>query len=230
MERGLRSRPSGAAVSAIAVALVLSLTLGLAGCGDDGEPTTTLASTSSSVATTGTTTPPTTDVPTPTTTTGSSTTVTEPSTATTTEQLSSAETLQPDGTIRGMGFIDKVWEADGARYLSIDYAEFLTGEEARQAAIDAGDLEPGEDLPNDYYIRNVNPKKREFTVSASVDIRTSTRWEPNDGWEAPCGWEDFVGFWGSGPLPDGDSHLHVVPWWIIREGAVVTSIQEQYVP
>jgi len=76
----------------------------------------------------------------------------------------------------------------------------------------------------------VNPKKREFTVSASVDIRTSTRWEPNDGWEAPCGWEDFVGFWGSGPLPDGDSHLHVVPWWIIREGAVVTSIQEQYVP
>jgi len=98
-------------MSALAVALVLSLTPGLTGCGADGEPATTLASTSSSVATTGTTTPATTDVPTtelPTTTTGSSTTVTKPSATTTTEQLSSAETLQPDGTIRGMGFIDKV--------------------------------------------------------------------------------------------------------------------------
>mgnify|MGYP001039290046 CR=1 FL=1 len=233
MRRVRRPSAAGAAMSALAVALVLSLTPGLTGCGADGEPATTLASTSSSVATTGTTTPATTDVPTtelPTTTTGSSTTVTEPPATTTTEQLSSAETLQPDGTIRGMGFIDKVWDEAGVRYLSIDYAEFLTGEEARQAAIDAGDLEPGEDLPNDYYIRNVNPKKREFTVSASVDIRTSTRWEPNDGWEAPCTWEDFVGFWGPGPLPDGDSHLHSVPWWIIRDGTEVTSIQEQYVP
>ncbi|MBN1319891.1 MAG: hypothetical protein JXA87_03525 [Thermoleophilia bacterium] len=233
MIRARRLGPSGAATLALTVALMLSVTLGLTGCGDDAESTTTLASTSSSVATTATTTPVTTSVPStepPTTTTGSSTTATQPSTTTTTEQLSSAETLLPDGTIKGMGFIDRVWEADGVRYLSIDYAEMLTGEEARQAAVEAGEIGPDEDLPNDYYIRNVNPKKREFTVSETVEISTSTRWAPNDGWDAPCTWADFIGFWGPGPLPDGDSHLHAVPWWIIRDGTEVKSIQEQYIP
>lgn len=149
---------------------------------------------------------------------------------TTTEALSSAETRLPDGTIKALGFIDRVWEAGGTRYLSIDYAEMLTGEEARRAAVEAGDLPPGEDLPNDYYIRNVNPKKREFRVSLSVAITTSTRWAPHDGMGVSCTWEDFLSFWGPGPLLDGESHLHAVPWWIVRDGDLVIRIDEQYLP
>jgi len=162
--------------------------------------------------------------------TATTSTLPDTSTTTTTEALSSAETRLPDGTIKAMGFIDRVWEAGGTRYLSIDYAEMLTGEEARQAAIEAGDLSPGEDLPNDYYIRNVNPKKRQFRVSLSVAITTSTRWAPHEGMGAPCSWADFMSFWGPGPLPEGDRHLHAVPWWIVRDGDLVIRIDEQYLP
>lgn len=229
MRTARRMEPFGVA----AVALVLMLALVLVGCGGDEDSTTTLASTGSSVGGTSSTETSTTTTVAPTTSSASTTessTTTEPSTTTTTEELSSAETRLPDGTIRAMGYIDRVWEDGGVRYLSIDYAEMLTGPEADAAAIEAGEIPPGEHVPNDYYIRNVNPMKREFAVSDSVEIFTSTRWAPHDGWEAPCTWADFVGFWGPGPLPDGDTQLHAVPWWIIRDGPEVIDITEQYIP
>ena len=122
-------------------------------------------------------------------------TTSEPPTTTTTEALSSAETRPADGSIKGMGFVDRVWEADGGRHLSIDYGEFLTGEEARQAAIEARCIRRDEDLPNDYFIRNVNPKVREFTVSPSVAITTASRGR----WDEPATWTEFLSFWSDSP-------------------------------
>ena len=155
---------------AITVLVTATLVLAAAGCGGGDTTTTAAPTTTQAPGTTATsepattTAPPTTSAPITTTpTTAGSTTTTSASGPTTTEQLSSAETRLPDGTIKGMGYIDKVWVKDGVRYLSIDYAEMLSGEEAKQAAIEDGLIKPGEDLDNDYYIRNQNPKKREFT-------------------------------------------------------------------
>ncbi|MGH8944528.1 MAG: hypothetical protein ACRDVL_00060 [Acidimicrobiia bacterium] len=38
--------------------------------------------------------------------------------------------------------------------LHLDLAEMLTGREARRAAIEDGIIQPGDNLPNDFYIRN----------------------------------------------------------------------------
>ena len=159
-----------------------------------------------------------------------STSSTEAETTTTTEALSSAETRLANGHIKAMGFIDKVWEKNGKRYIRIDYASMLTGDEAIEAAIADGVIEPGETLDNDYYISNVNPQKREFEVSDSVAITTSTRWVDGDDMSAPCTWADFKSFWGPGPFPEMEGHLHAMPWWIERDGAVVVKIDEQFLP
>ncbi len=208
----------------VVVALALTLALVLAGCGGSTEETTTTAAptTTAGADTTMTSAPVSTSVPA---TDSTSTTTGEPGT-TTTEILSSAETRLADGTIKGMGFIDAVWEEGGVRYLSIDYAEMLTGEEARQAAIEAGVIGPDEDLPNDYYIRNLNPKTREFTIAASVAITTATR---SEGFDQPATWEEFLSFWSASP-PEDATHLNMVPWWIVRNGHEVFSIDEQYIP
>jgi hypothetical protein len=51
------------------------------------------------------------------------------------------------------GFVTAVDPVDGR--VALDPAEWLTGDEAVEAARAAGDLGPGEtDVPNDYYIRN----------------------------------------------------------------------------
>lgn len=153
------------------------------------------------------------------------------STTTTTEALSSAEERLANGHIKAMGFIDKVYIDGGKRYISIDYAEMLTGAAAIAAAVAAGEIEPGEDLPNDYFISNTNPQKRVFEVSGTVAITTSTRWVSGEDMGAPCTWNDFKSFWGpSGALDDMEKHLKNVPWWIERDGPLVLKIDEQYLP
>jgi hypothetical protein len=218
-------------VSALAAAVVLTVSLsGVVGCGSDDEPSTTASvATSETVASTtstssGTSGSATSTIPSPPdrpdTTTSSSTT--------TTEALPSAETLLPNGNVRAMGFIDEVWESGGVRYLSIDYAEMLTGDEAVAAAIEAGEIAPGEDLPNDYFIRNVSPRLREFTVASSAPITTATFGGSPDE-PQPVTWAEFMSFWSDSP-PAGAEHLHLVPWWIERDGDEVVSIAEQYLP
>ncbi len=110
---------------AILVAAALAVAA-LGGCGADTDTTTSTSATASTVSTT------TTVMPT-TTTAAPETTTTSAASTTTTEALSSAEILLPNGNIKGMGYIDKVWESGGVRHISIDYAQMLTGEEARQA-------------------------------------------------------------------------------------------------
>ena len=234
---GRSARPDGRAIILRLVlptilGVALALGLAMAGCGSQEVTTSQVTGTTATVETTVSTTGPTSSTTTPGSgTTGLPTTISSPSTTassgtTTTEALSSAEIRLPNGHIKAMGFIDDVWESGGVRRISIDYAEMLTGEEARVAAVEAGDLPPGEELPNDYYIRNVNPQKREFTVSATAPITTATF---GGGMDEPVTWDQFKSFWSASP-PEGGAHLHEMPWWIERVDGEVVSIAEQYLP
>ncbi len=232
--RGMRvDRLGSRAVVAAPVALLL-IPLFVAGCSLGGKETTTTTTTASAsgggvvttssatTASSGSTTTSTTGIVI----TLPSTSSTELSTTTTTETLSSAETRLANGHIKAMGFIDKVYVKDGKRYISIDYAEMLTGAAANAAAVAAGFIEPGEDVPNDYWISNTNPQKRVFEVSDTVPITTST-W--NGGMDQPVTWAQFKSFWSASPPVDA-THFHEVPWWIERNGPLVVKIDEQYLP
>lgn len=51
-------------------------------------------------------------------------------------------------------FITVGEDENGVPTLAVDLAEMLTGEEARQQAVEDGVIGEGEDLPNDFYIHN----------------------------------------------------------------------------
>ena len=239
--RGMReSRLRFPAVAGAAATLLL-LAVFAAGCGGGGGTTTTNATvgpgstTTASVATSDSS--GTTASTAVSTTATSGIVITLPSTTsssevtTTTEALSSAETLLPSGHIKAMGFISKVYVQGGKRYVTIDYAQMLTGDAATAAAIAEGFIGPGETLDTDYYISNVNPQKRTFEVSGSVAITTSTRWVPGDDMGAACTWAAFKSFWGpASALSSSEKHLHQVPWWIERDGPLVVKLDEQYLP
>ena len=137
-------------------------------------------------------------------------------TSTTTEKLSTAETRLANGHIKGMGFIDKVYVKGGKRYISIDYAEYLTGAAADAAAVAAGEIKPGEHVPE---------------VSDSVAITTSTwtRFAWDKTMDHPITWAQFKSFWSATPPADA-IHLHGSPWWIERDGQLVVRIDEQFLP
>jgi hypothetical protein len=228
---------SGVAFTVLVPALLVAV-LVVAGCGGGGNSATTTTTTAPEVTTTTaaaveeTTTTGTIFESTTTTSMPEETTTTGPEgTTTTTEVLSSAETRLANGHIKAMGFIDKVYVKDGKRYISIDYAEMLTGAEADAAAVAAGEIKPGEHVPDDFWIKNDNPQKRIFEVSDSVAVTTST-WTTfawNEIMDHPVTWVQFMSFWSVKPPADA-LHLHGSPWWIERDGPLVVKIDEQFLP
>jgi hypothetical protein len=55
-----------------------------------------------------------------------------------------------------------------------DYAQWLTGDEANQAAIEDGEIPEGDTVPNDYYIRNQNPQLRTLPLAGDVSVSLPT--------------------------------------------------------
>lgn len=121
--------------------------------------------------------------------------------------------------------------------LVADYAEMLTGEEARAAAREDGFIGEEEDLPGDFYIRNQNPRLRTLTMSGAPVVVLIACY-PEDGpciteeavdveiWQelmdSPDGAEEMLGWswYGQGSLP----------YWLTMDEDVVVQINEQYLP
>lgn len=62
--------------------------------------------------------------------------------------------------------------------LGIDQSEMLSGEEARQAAVEDGLISEGEDLPNDFYIRNPEIVYELMHFSENPEVRVVSAVDP----------------------------------------------------
>ena len=107
------------------------------------------------------------------------------------------------------------------RSLRVDLAEFLTGEEAQEAAEDRGD-----EVTNDYYIVNDERRLRSVPVSDDVIVLYVPRGAAGpdlvDGT-----WDAFV----EAVSDDGESDIDGdAPWWITIEAGGIVQIEQQYLP
>ena len=112
--------------------------------------------------------------------------------------------------------------------MNFDEAEFLTGDEANQAAIEDGFIEEGDTVPNDYYIRNEEKTVARLRISRDVTILVET--SSMDGMVGPAP-ADVSWLWcalvSKDPRQAGHAHS---PYWIEVTDGVVTRIEEQYLP
>ncbi|MCE5192308.1 MAG: hypothetical protein LLG08_11225 [Actinomycetia bacterium] len=121
-------------------------------------------------------------------------------------------------------YIKKVVDKDGGTHVTVDYAEMLTGKAAADAAAAAGEESPP---PNDYFIRNTNPKLREFPADTSIKVTLTSTSEgvKPEGYNVPFG--DFENiFNGVTAGPD----LSRQPFWITIKNGTITIIAEQFLP
>lgn len=148
---------------------------------------------------------------------------------------------EPDATIE-FTFLTRVSGSE----LVADYAQWLTGDEANQAAFEDGEIASIEEgVPNDYYIRNVNSRLRTLPIDDAAAVWLATPAEGsvttivvsldewlalfNDG--APWDYEiddvpDFegphFGYLGAGTV--------YAPYWLIILDGEVIAIEQQYIP
>lgn len=187
------------------IALVLALFLAAAACADEeGSPGTTGPATG---AATGPSAP---------------TGATGPSDSPTASESPGGEL--EDG--RHFGFVGSV-DVDG-RTIAFDRAEFLTGDEANEAAAEEGLETP---VPNDYFIENDEEELSTLGLSPDVELVLLD-------WSRCCD-ETFVGeleAFGAAfedpPFVQGDLIYQgpTSPYWVTVEGGAITRIEEQYLP
>jgi hypothetical protein len=157
------------------------------------------------------------------------TTTTVPETTTTTEAL-------PEG-VREFAYVVAVEAAeDGTVFVTADYAQFLTGDEAIQAAIEDGFIVEGETIPNDYYIVNENPQLRELAFASEAPIVLNACFIDGecvtqvrvtiDQWVALLDGDTPDGL-GAGFQWYGQAAL---PYWLILDGETIIGVEEQYLP
>lgn len=114
----------------------------------------------------------------------------------------------------------------------VDYADFLTGEEANDAAREAGEIGEGETVPNDFFISNVNPAARGLALAEDAIIYVLGFDE--EGGIKPVLVERsefesmFEGNFDPTDWYGGDPRQ--LPYWLIIEGETVVQVEQQYLP
>lgn len=134
----------------------------------------------------------------------------------------------PDG--RWFGFVT-VNGDNGPTVITIDLAEILTGEEAREAAVDAGVIEEGEDLPNDFFIDDPDDEIETLNLADNTVIKVLSGTTPETYLTIDASTLEsiFNGSYTGEPVYGMGPDLPA-PMEITVEDGLVTIIESVYLP
>ena len=122
-------------------------------------------------------------------------------------------------------------DESGESTLGVDLAEMLTGEEAEDTAVEDGFISEGEDLPNDFYIRNPENASEllHFADAAEILVISST----DTSEMISISPEDLEQLY-EGTHPDGDIYYLAantpIPMDVTISNGEVTRASQVYLP
>jgi hypothetical protein len=132
---------------------------------------------------------------------------------------------------RKIGYIKSVYEKNNKRYLTVDYIEWLAGEEAQKAMLEDGQCKKGEECVvfDDYYIRNKDKQIKTLEISLGAQIFMQTLNMEKEGivWNREVEFDLFKVLF----LPGASSRFReVMPFILKIDDGAATKITEQYIP
>jgi hypothetical protein len=135
-----------------------------------------------------------------------------------------ATVFQPT-TEKAATYINSFQEAHGKWIAKFDYIQWYFGKAAdREFLKDCKCSKEMDHTPDGYWIRNVNPKIRTFTISKNAQYVLQTRSIYEIKWNEKVTRSQFISF-----LKQRDKHHHI-PFHIEIKNGIVTKITEQYIP
>jgi hypothetical protein len=109
----------------------------------------------------------------------------------------------------------------GQRTVTFDLIQFFTGDAATKAAAEDNEESPP---PNDYYIRNVNPRLRTLPVAPDAPITVNVLAAQSTGSstkDVSVTLAELAGYFPNSGTP---------PFWITVDGGQVTKMAQQFLP
>jgi len=121
-------------------------------------------------------------------------------------------------------FVTGVRTTGGITYVTLDYIQFLTGDEAVAAAAARGDESPP---PNDYYIVNDNPQLREFPIDENIDVQVVFS---SEGYSEPGGLRIPFAEWLGGVTGSLELYYLTNYYSVTVTDGVIKSLDQEYLP
>ncbi|RJQ31712.1 MAG: hypothetical protein C4562_04505 [Actinobacteria bacterium] len=131
-------------------------------------------------------------------------------------------------TVRQFAFIKSFYQSAGIQYLKADYAEFLMGAAADKAAIQDGQIKPGEHVDNDYYVRNKSPMTKDLKISSSVTVTLDVTSDVGIK-KAASTLTELKNIY-NGKVQDKSYVASNESFWLTITGDTVTKIEHQFRP
>lgn len=144
-------------------------------------------------------------------------------TASAAEPTSTTPAKKPSGTVKERQFAFLKEVSSAKLELVADYAQFLSGKAAADAATKAGAESPP---PNDYFIVNQNPRLRTLQVLPAATVRLTM---DDEGLSEPQGFNGSLAQLQKQLKADPDQQSYRGFWLTIQDG-VVLKIEEQFTP
>lgn len=142
------------------------------------------------------------------------------------EETTKTTSPAPKTSERAFAYIKSIAKTAGGYEITLDYAQYLTGDTAAKAASAHGDESPP---PNDYYIVNDNKRLRTFTLGNSASIRlTMADGKFSDpGTRRTYTAKKFASMWSASSAEDP---IRILPYWVTVKNDVVVKVEDQYLP
>jgi len=127
------------------------------------------------------------------------------------------------------GYIRSVSTAGPAATLAFDEAQLLTGDAAQKAAEEDGAVEPGEPVPNDYYVRNGDKTTHTLRIANDAEITAKRCSLCRHGRPGQLG--PFLAAFMQGRRTYAAPYRgKYSQYWLTIENGEVVAIDEQYLP
>jgi hypothetical protein len=127
------------------------------------------------------------------------------------------------------GYIRSVSTTGPAATLAFDQAQFLTGDAAQRAAEEDGAVEPGESVPNDYYIRNRDKTTQTLRIANDAQITAKRCQLCRNGRPGQLG-PFLASFMKQGQTYADAYRGKDSLYWLTIKNDEVVAVDEQYVP
>ena len=114
------------------------------------------------------------------------------------------------------------------RQVLIDEAQWYVGDDANRAALEDGELKPGDSVPNDYYIRNDSHSRVPLGVAEDVVVVTTTADRHNIPAPKCQTWKAFARLIHSSD--PWRSRVADSPYWVTVVDGAAVRLLEQYRP
>jgi len=129
-----------------------------------------------------------------------------------------------------LAYVKRVYEQFGQSYIELDYINWLTGDEAKKAALADGECRVlSACAPNGFYIQNKDSKIETLPLNDNVEILMQTYGHNPDGSyvvNQKINYDEFAKIFAA----DSDSPLKVSPYHVNILNGEITKITEKYVP